>query len=123
MATFGDHLLDNGLSGLDDCDGLYLCSQAPATYAEATATYALGSKASPTIGAAAARSPSGRRRTVAQITDGSVTASGTPTHYALVDSVGERLLLVAALDAAQALVSGNTFSLSALDVGFPATAE
>jgi len=122
VAIFSDHILDNGLAALDDCDALHLCSQAPTTYAEAATTYSLASKASPSIGALAARSPDGRRRTVASFADGSVTGDGTPTHYALVDSTQSRLLIVAPLSAAQALVTGNTFSLAAFDVGFPATA-
>jgi hypothetical protein len=103
-----------------DADALYLCTQEPTTFAEAISTYACGVKTSPTIGAAGDGSPDGRKRTVAAITDGSVTATGTATHWALTD--GSRLLASGALSASQAVTSGNTFTLAAFDVRIPAAA-
>jgi hypothetical protein len=99
---------------------LDICSQEPTTRTEAITTYTLGNKTSPTIGAAGDGSPDGRKRTVAAITDGSVTATGTATHWALTD--GSRLLASGALSASQALTSGNTFTLAAFDVRIPAAA-
>jgi hypothetical protein len=61
--------------------------------------------------------------TIAAITDGSVTATGTATHYAIVDTSatygGPRLLATGSLSASQAVTSGNTFTLSSAVIGIP----
>ena len=50
MAYVDDTIRDDGLqSGTDNINKIVICSQAPATFAEANATYALGSKTSPTV--------------------------------------------------------------------------
>jgi hypothetical protein len=116
-----DRVFDNGLTVLDtEADKLTICSAEPATYTEANATFALGAKTSPTVGAPAARTPSGRKVTVSAITDGSVSATGTASHYALVDTVNSRLLAAGALSASQSVTNGNTFTLTAFDIGIPA---
>jgi hypothetical protein len=116
-------VLDNGLSVLDtEADKVFICSQEPTTYAEASATYALGVKAfavGAVFGAPAAGSPNGRKVSSAAITDGSVTATGTATHVAVVDSVNSRLLAVTSLLAPQAVTSGNLFTLGSWDVRLP----
>lgn len=99
---------------------LDICSQEPTTRTEAITTYTLGNKTSPTIGAAGAGSPDGRKRTVSAITDGSVTGTGTATHWALTD--GTRLLAAGALSASQGVTSGNVFTLSSFDIRIPAAA-
>lgn len=121
MAYLNDRVYDNGLTVLDtEATHLYLCSQDPTTFAQANTTYALANKASISIGAPAARSPNGRKVTLAAITDGSVTANGTATHWAIVDTTNSRLLATNTLTASQVLTSGNTFTLVAIDIGFPA---
>ena len=120
MAYLNDRVLDNGLTVLDtEANRLDICSQAPTTYTEATSTYTLGNKTSLSVGAPADRSPSGRKVTVAAITDGTVSGTGTATHVAIVDTVNSRLLAVQALSASQAVTSGNTFTLPAFDIGIP----
>lgn len=120
MAFLNDHVFDNGLTVLDtEANRLDICSQAPTTYTEATSTYTLGNKTSLSVGAPADRSPSGRKVTVAAITDGTVSGTGTATHVAIVDTVNSRLLAVQALSASQAVTSGNTFTLPAFDIGIP----
>lgn len=120
MTYLNDRIFDNGLTVLDtEANRLDICSAAPTTYAEATSTYTLGNKTSLSVGSPADRSPSGRKVTVAAITDGTVTANGTATHVAVVDTVNSRLLAVQALSASQAVTSGNTFTLPAFDVGIP----
>ena len=75
-----DRVLDNGLTVLDtEANRLDICKTMPTTYAEATSTYTLGNKLNPSIGAPAVASPNGRKVTVAQITDGSVTATSRST--------------------------------------------
>lgn len=118
MAYLNDYVLDAALSKLDtEATHLYLCSQEPTTFAQANSTYALGVKTSLSVGAPADRSPNGRKVTVASFTDGSVTATGTATHWAIVDTTNSRLLATNSLTASQAVTSGNTFTFAALDIG------
>lgn len=123
MAIVHDDVYDNGLSELTaDVSHLYICSQEPADYTEASSTHALGSKVGPTVGSPAAGTPDGREVEVSAITDGSVSGTGTATHYALVDSATSRLLIAEALDSSQAVTSGNPFTLTAFTVRIPAPA-
>lgn len=118
MAFLNDEILDAALALLDTATTtLHICSQEPATRTEATATYTLGNKTSLSIGAPADRSPNGRQVTVASFSDGTVTATGTATHYAIVD--GTRLLATNVLDDSQVVTNGNPFSLSAFTIGIP----
>lgn len=120
MASLHSDVYDSGLSVLDTAgDVLVLCSQEPTTYAEANATYKLASKTALNIGAPAARTGGGRKVTVVAISDGSVTATGTATHWAILATATSRLLASAAVSASQALTSGNTFTLAAFDLGIP----
>lgn len=120
MASLNDRVFDNGLTVLDtEASHLYVTSQEATTYEGASSTYALGVKATPTVSAPAARTPNGRKVTVSAITDGTVSATGTATHYALVDQTNSRLLAAGPLAASQALTSGNTFTLTSFDIGIP----
>ena len=120
MATLNDRVFDNGLTVLDtEANKIIITSQEATTYTEANATYALGNSTSLSVGAPADRSGGGREVTVAAITDGSVTSTGTATHYAIVDTANTRLLATSALTASQAVTSGNTFTLSSVAIGIP----
>ena len=122
MAFLHDDVLDDGLQTLTDAaDELHICDSEPASYAEVAAK-TLGVKDGPTVSAPGARSPSGRQVTVSAITDGTVTDTDTATHWALVDTIGERLLAANTLSASQAVTSGNTFSLAAFTIGIPGPA-
>lgn len=118
MALIADYIFDLALAGLaGDVDRLDICSQEPTTYAEATSTYTLGNKASPSVGSPADRTPSGRKVIVSAITDGTVTDTDTATHWALSDTGNSRLLATGELSSSQVVTSGNTFTLGAFDVG------
>jgi hypothetical protein len=120
MATLNDRVFDNGLTVLDtEANAIHVTSQEATTYAEATSTYSLGNSTSLSIGAPQDRSGGGREVVVAAITDGSVTGTGTATHYAIVDTVNSRLLATSTLTASQAVTSGNTFTLSSVSIGIP----
>ncbi len=120
MATLDNRVFDNGLTILDtEANKVLVTSQEASTYTEANSTYAMGNSTSLSIGAPADRSGGGRKVAVAAITDGSVTATGTATHYALVDTNNSRLLATGALTASQAVTSGNTFTLATFDIGIP----
>ena len=123
MPTIADRVFDNGLTVLDtEANALYICSLEPTTYTQATSTNALGNATGANftgISAPSDRPGGGRRVTVSAITNGSVTATGTATHYAIVDTVNSRLLVTGALTASQVVTSGNSFTTTAFDVGIP----
>ena len=120
MATLNDRVLDSGLSVLDtEANKIVVTSQEATTYTEANATYALGNSTSLSIGAPADRSGGGREVTVAAITAGSITGTGTATHYAIVDTTNSRLLATSTLSASQSVTSGNTFTLASFTIGIP----
>ena len=120
MATLNDRVLDSGLSVLDtEANKVVVTSQEATTFTNANATYALGNSTSLSIGAPADRSGGGREVTVAAITDGSITGTGTATHYAIVDTTNSRLLATSTLSASQSVTSGNTFTLASFTIGIP----
>ena len=120
MATLNDRVFDNGLTVLDtEANKITITSQEVTTYTEGNATYALGNSTSISIAAPSDRTGGGRKVTVSAITAGSVTANGTATHYAILDTVNSRLLATGSLTASQVVTSGNTFTLSAFDIGIP----
>lgn len=120
MASLGDRVFDNGLTVLDtEANKITITSQESTTYASANSTHALGSSTSLSIGAPADRSGGGREVTVAAITDGSVSATGTATHYAIVDTSNSRLLATGSLSASQSVTNGNSFTLASFKIGIP----
>jgi hypothetical protein len=121
MAKYiSDTVLDTPCQYLEDnVTHLYITSAQASTYTEAITTYALGNKATPTFTGPANGDVSGRKTTVDAITDGTVTADGTASHFALVDADTTALLAAGPLGATQAVTSGNTFTLGATDVEFP----
>jgi hypothetical protein len=120
MATIADRVFDNGLTVLDtEANRIDVTSQEATTYTEATSTYTLGNSTSLSIGAPADRSGGGRKVTVAAISDGSISGTGTATHYAIVDTTNSRLLVTGTLTASQSVTNGNTFTLASFDVGIP----
>ena len=114
MAYINDNAFDAALDYIgDNATTLHICSQEPATRAEAAVTYTLGNKAISFTGPAAGDT-SGRKITVDAITDGSVTGDGTASHWALVD--GSVLYATGALSESQGVTDGNTFTLDAIDI-------
>ena len=120
MATLNDRVLDSGLAVLDtEANKIVVTSQEATTFTNANATYALGNSTSLSIAAPTDRSGGGREVVVAAITDGSITATGTATHYAIVDTTNSRLLATSTLSASQSVTSGNTFTLASFTIGIP----
>lgn len=120
MATLGNRVFDNGLTVLDtEANRIDITSAEATTYAAATSTLTLGNSTSLSIGAPQDRTGGGREVVVSAITDGSVTGTGTATHYAIVDTVNSRLLATGSLSASQSVTSGNTFTLSSVTIGIP----
>jgi hypothetical protein len=122
MPLISDYCFDAGLAKIIEGTRLDICTAEPSTYAEATATFSKGNKTGMTAGAAADRAPNGRKSTIPAVVSGAagaVTGSGTVTHWAWTDPSNSRLLSAGALSASQAVTSGNTFTTSAFDIGFP----
>lgn len=119
MPFLNDRVYDNGLTVLDtEATTLHICSSEPTTFGTLNS---LGNKslAAGDIGAPSARSGGGRRVTVAALTGGTVTATGTATSYAIVDTTNSRLLATGTLTSSQAVTNGNSFSLASFDIGIP----
>lgn len=115
-----DDVFDSGLSQLTTyTENLYICSTLPTTFAEASSTYKLGVKATPTVGSPGDRSGGGRKVTISAITDGSVTGTGTAGFYALTDDSASKLLAQGDLASTQGVTSGNTFTLTSFEIGIP----
>lgn len=111
---------DSGLSyATSNGDTVYICSAEPTNITEATSTYALGKKTGVTIGSPTAGTVSGRKVVVPSITGGSITGTNTATHFAVTVEDTE-LLAVGPLDSTVAVTSGNTFSLTAVEIEIPA---
>ena len=121
MPFISDNVFDNGLAYLTaNGTRLDICSQQPTTYAEATSTYSLGNKTGLTVGSPANGAVNGRRVTIPAVSDGSVTGTGTATHWALTKvTATTELLATQALSSSQAVTNGNTWSINALDVTIP----
>jgi len=121
MVFLSDNALDSGLSYLTtNGTRVDICSQEPANYTEATSTYTLGNKTSASVGSPQAGDTSGRKVILAAISDGSVTGTNTATHWALSKPTATTELLAAqSLSSSQAVTSGNTFTLGAIDIEYP----
>ena len=119
MATLDNRVFDNGLTVLDtEANAIHVTSAEATSFANVAAV-TLGNSTSLSIGAPADRAGGGREVVVAAITDGSVTGTGTATHYAIVDTVNSRLLATSTLTPSQSVTSGNTFTLSSVAIGIP----
>lgn len=121
FAFLGDQLLDLPLQELEtNYTRQDICSQEPATYTEATSTYTLANKTACTYTGPADRSPNGRKTTVDAVTGGSVTSTGTASHWAMSKTTATTYLGAAgSLASTQGVTSGNTYSLTAFDIGIP----
>ena len=109
-----DEIFDGGLDYADTNGArIDITSQVATTRTEAVTTYTLGNDTVNT-GAPEAGDVDGRKVVVPAITAGSVTGNGTATHWALTS--GTELLATGPLTSSQAVTSGNTFSLDAIDI-------
>jgi hypothetical protein len=121
MATLADRVYDFGLDVLDnEANRVDICSSEPTTYTAATSTASLGNTTSITISAPTDGDTSGRKVTLSAISGASVTGTGTASHFAITDTTNSRLLATGALSGGgQSVTSGNTFSLTAVDIEIP----
>ena len=119
MATLDNRVFDNGLTVLDtEANAIHITSAEATSFANVSSV-TLGNSTSLSIGAPQHRSGGGREVVVASISDGSVTGTGTATHYAVVDTGNSRLLATGSLTSSQGVTSGNTFTLGSFTIGIP----
>lgn len=120
MAALHDDVFDSGLSVLNaNVENLHILSADPGLTWSNIATYSLGSKAAPTVSTPADRTGGGREVSVSAISDGSVSADGTATHFALTDDSATKILASGPLAASQAVTNGNAFTLTSFTIGIP----
>ena len=117
--ALGDRVLDLGLNVLDtEATHIYITTSRADTYADATTAYLLGFKsfgAGNVCGSPAAGSP-GRQVTAAAVIAGSITTTGTASHWAIVDVTNSRFLAAGPLSAMLAVTSGQSFDLTSFDI-------
>jgi len=108
-----DDVLDAALDAIAAADEIVVCSAQPTTYVEAHTTYMLANHTLTSGDFTNANGDtSGRKVTVAQQADITITNSGTATHVALTDTGNAKLLLVTTCTS-QSLTSGNTVTIPA----------
>lgn len=119
MPFLHNDVFDNGLNVIDaNTENLYITDEEVSVFANLAAA-TLGVKAAPTIAAPSDRGGGGREVVVSAITDGTVSATGTASHYALVDDSASKILAAGPLNAPQGVTNGNVFTLTQFAVGIP----
>lgn len=116
-----DDIFDNGIGILTtDVENLYICDTQPTTFTEASSTYKLGTKASPSItGPTDGGAGGGRKVDVGAISDGVVNSAGTAAWFALTDDSASKLLISANLASSLAIATGSPFTLTAFEIQIP----
>lgn len=120
MSMIHDDLLDLPLQDIvDTTENLYICSAEPTTFTEASVTYKLGTKASPTLSSPQDRSGGGREIILSAITDGVVDADGDAAYWCLCDNSESKLLVVQALTAPVTVSTIVPFLMTQQSIGIP----
>jgi hypothetical protein len=116
-ATISDAVLDAALNFLEtNGTVVHILTQAITLWSE-VATYTKGNKTGCTYTGPVDHT-TGRKTTLDAITGGSVTGSGTVTHFAITNGSSD-VYVCQALNASQAVTSGNTFTLTAAIIAIP----
>ena len=122
MPWLSNEILDGGLDILDSSGTrLDICdTEEPTSYADAVTDGAnsLGNKTGLSIPVVTERGAGGREVIVPEITDGTVTETGTALYYAITNGT-DTLYATGALSAGQAVTDGNTFTLTSFTIGIP----
>lgn len=116
----GDRVFDEGLGILTtDVEYMYICSAQPTTFAEASVTYMLGYKATPTI-TGPTDGTTGRSVNVSTFSDGVVDAAGNAAWFALCDNSNSELLISGNLGSTVGVATGSPWSLTTgIEVNIP----
>jgi hypothetical protein len=116
-ATISDSVFDAALNFLEtNGTVVHILTQATMTWSE-IATYTKGNKTGCTYTGPADHT-SGRKTVLDAISGGSVTGSGTVTHFAITNG-SDAVYVCQELNASQAVTSGNTFTLTACTIAIP----
>ena len=121
MAAMHDRIFQDGLNIVDtEVTHLRLlrASRDDLNFA-AVAAVTLGTKVNPAVVAATDRTAGGMKITISAITDGTVSGTGTATHFVLTDDDTSDVLVAGAISASQVVTSGNVFTLTEFTVGIP----
>jgi hypothetical protein len=120
-----NYILNNGLTMFtQQATDMVICSGEPSLYSLTTAGAAnqLGRKAfgaGNAWSAPASGTPNGQQVAATQVTDGTITTSGTAAWWAAVDVTNSRLHAHGSLSATQAVTAGNTFTLGTFNIRIP----
>ena len=117
--TLSTKIIDAGLGYVSsNANRIYVCSQRPASYAEAITTYALGYKDFGVGGVASApqTATGGRKIVTNAVTAGTVTTGGTPAAWAIVDTANSLLLAAGELSGAVAVTTSDTWTLDPIGI-------
>ncbi|MHA1951297.1 MAG: hypothetical protein ACW987_15690 [Candidatus Thorarchaeota archaeon] len=119
MAFLSDNVLDGAVGYVDtNASHLYICSEEPANYTEATSTYKLGAYIGVDVDVPEDGDVNGRKVRINAITSGSVSSSGSAGYWALTDGSSE-LIAAKSLSNPQNVTAGNVFTLTAFDIEIP----
>jgi hypothetical protein len=110
-----DNLDSTLLSIRDNTETLYVCSEQPTTFLEASSVYALGSKASPTFSGPTTELGN-RVLRIDAVTDGVVLENGFAGFIALTKNSEEKLVAVFALDEVRQIDGQTTFTLTSYEI-------
>lgn len=117
MANVSDEFFDSGLDWVDTNGTiLHILPGEYSTFTGVTGN-SLGNKTGINPAAPSNRTAGGREVVISAITGGSVTGTGTATHWALVSA--SVFVACGALASSQGVTSGNTFSLTQFALGIP----
>ena len=112
------YLDSGGIAAQAAISAIMICSSEPTTYALATTTNLLGSftfgTSAACTGPSAGTSPTGRKLVMNAVTAGTITTTGTASWWAAVCTAS--LYAHGLLSAAQAVTSGNTFTLGSFEI-------
>lgn len=117
MVKIADYILDGALERFREVDTVHACSAEPATFGD-VATYSLGSYAVASAPSIVDGATEGRRVILPAVFGITASATGTATHYAVVDAASSRLLQTNSLDAPVAVTSGESFDLESIECQF-----
>jgi hypothetical protein len=122
MAIITDFVLDTALNVIrTQTTNLHITSAEATSFANVSAL-TLGNTS--TFSASAPTTTENAREiTIAPISDGAVTGTGTATHYAIVDADNSRLFATGALAQTQVVTQGNIFSLGSFEIGIEPKAD
>jgi hypothetical protein len=109
-------IYSTGLNTVNNGNEIHILTDDPLEDYANIAVFTMGVKTSPTFTSIEDAHPTGKQISLVEITDGEVTASETGTHFALVDTVNEKILLSNSLTEPVDAFLGDDFILTTFSV-------